>query len=46
MENKQGTTSFGSSSGERALGETLMFGSFAIASIVVAISTVVIGRLW
>jgi hypothetical protein len=42
MENKQGATSFGSSSGGRALGETL---SFALVSIVAVIGTFIIGCL-
>ncbi|KAI9451263.1 hypothetical protein BJY52DRAFT_123356 [Lactarius psammicola] len=46
MEDKKGATSFGSSSGGRALGETLMSGSFALASIVAIVGTFIIGRLW
>jgi hypothetical protein len=46
MENKKGTTSFGSSSGGRALGEALMSGSFALASVVAIIGTFIIERLW
>lgn len=42
MEDKQGATSFGSSSGKRAFGEIL---SFALVSIVAVIGTFIIGRL-
>lgn len=42
MEDKQGATSFGSSSGKRAFGEIL---SFALVSIVAVITTFIIGRL-
>jgi hypothetical protein len=45
MEDKHGATSFGSSSGGRALGETLMTGSFVLASIITVIGTFIIGRL-
>ena len=45
MEDKEGATSFGSSSGGHALGEILMSGSFALASIVAVIGTFIIGRL-
>ena len=46
MGDKQGATSFGSSSGEPALQETLIFGSFVLASIITVIGTFTIGRLW
>lgn len=42
MEDKQGATSFGSSSGKRTFGEIL---SFALVSIVAVIGTFIIGRL-
>ncbi|KAH8977188.1 hypothetical protein EDB86DRAFT_3007728 [Lactarius hatsudake] len=45
MEDKKGATSFGSSSGGRSLGDTLMSGSFVLASIAAIIGTFVIGRL-
>jgi len=46
MGDKKGATSFGSSSGERALRETLIFGSFVLASIIAVIGAFTTGRLW